>query len=395
MRRINQPIRTGSSVDLAFAVVVLAAYFTTFSAVKNISVSELVVLIFLGIAYMAIGVYGYAYCSQSDTLLYQIGYFVVQIFLGDIIFYLSGATGFNAMLLLPLAGHSVVLLPELWRYAVNVALVATYAVAVRLMSGGWESLWTNIPVFLAGQIFILVFTQMAVSEEQARKETQVLAEQLEKANRQLSEYSMKVEELAIASERNRLAREIHDGLGQYLTAINMQIKAARAVLIRNTGKEKLEDLLKKAEELTQKALVDVRQSVAALTGASFENILLPEKIEDILKDCKSAGLVTHFKVLGEPRILSPQATLTVYRSVQESIHNTIKHASASKVAITLDYQNKTQFKLDILDDGVGSDEMDGGFGLISMRERVQLLEGDIIFRTSKGRGFEVNIVIPE
>jgi signal transduction histidine kinase len=395
MKRLSQPIRTGSSVDLAFAVVVLAAYFTTFSAVKSISVSGLIVLIFLGIAYMAMGVYGYAYCAQSGSFLYQMGYFVVQIFLGDLIFYLGGATGFNAMLLLPLAGHSVVLLPEFWRYAVNGALVATYAVAVRVMTGGWSAVWTNLPVFLAGQIFILVFTQMAVSEERARKEIQELAEELEKANRQLREYSVQVEELAIARERNRLAREIHDGLGHHLTAINMQIRAARAVIAQNSVREKSENLLKNAEDLTLKALVDVRQSVSALMGSSFENILLPEKVEDILRDCKTAGLATNLRVLGEPRVLSPQATLAVYRSVQESIHNTIKHASASQVDVTLDYQNQGQFKLDIVDDGIGSDDPDGGFGLLSMRERVQLLEGDIIIKTAKGRGFEVDIQIPE
>jgi signal transduction histidine kinase len=392
MNRSNPPIRTGNGVDLAFSVVVLASYFTTFSAVKSISVSGLVVLIFLGIIYLSIGIYGYTYCAQSGSFPLQIAYFVVQILLGDLIYYLGGTTGFNAMILLPLAGHSVVLLPEFWRYAVNGAIVSTFAVAVRVMSGGWDAVWTNLPVFLAGQIFILVFTQMAVGEEKARKEIQELANELARANQQLREFAFQAEELAIAKERNRLAREIHDGIGHHLTALNMQIKAARAVLDKDGTKT--EDLLRNAESLTQKALVDVRQSVSALHGSTFENLFLPEQIEEVLKECKAAGLTATLDVLGEPRILSPQATLTIYRSVQEGVNNTMKHASASRVMVTLDYTDPIKFCLTLADDGIGSDAPAGGFGLISMRERVQLLEGDINIQSSKGRGFQIEINLP-
>ena len=391
-RANNPPIRTGNGVDLAFSVVVLASYFTTFSSVKTISVSGLAVLILLGIIYLSIGIYGYSYCANSGSLPVQIAYFVVQIPLGCLIFYLSGSTGFNAMILLPLAGHSVVLLPEFWRYAVNGAIISMYALTVRLMSGGWEAVWESLPIFLAGQIFILVFTQMAVSEESARKEIEKLANELVKANQQLREFALQAEELAIAKERNRLAREIHDGIGHHLTALNMQIKAARAIF--NKDSIRAEELMRNAEILTQKALVDVRQSVSALYGSTFENLLLPDGIEEMLKECQAAGILTQLEVLGEARPLSPQATLTIFRAVQESINNTMKHASASRVMITMDYQDLNKFSLVIIDDGVGSDEPAGGFGLISMRERVQLLDGDIAIKSSKGRGFQIEICLP-
>ena len=109
--KLGDPVRTGGGSDLAFAVMVLAAYFTMFSTIRSISVSVLVVIIVLGVIYMTLGVYGYAYVAQRPGFTLRIGYFVCQIFLGILIIYLGGEVGFNAMILLPLAGHSVVILP--------------------------------------------------------------------------------------------------------------------------------------------------------------------------------------------------------------------------------------------------------------------------------------------
>ena len=75
--------------------------------------------------------------------------------------------------------------------------------------------------------------------------------------------------------------------------------------------------------------------------------------------------------------------------------NTIKHASASNFSVLLDYRNRQQMRMLILDDGIGTDSPNGGFGLVGMSERVNLLEGDIQINTSKGNGFEIEIVIPE
>ena len=71
---------------------------------------------------------------------------------------------------------------------------------------------------------------MAVTEQKARVKLENLASQLSEANKHLNEYANRVQEMTITQERNRMAREIHDGLGHYLTTINMQIKAANAVI---------------------------------------------------------------------------------------------------------------------------------------------------------------------
>jgi signal transduction histidine kinase len=208
----------------------------------------------------------------------------------------------------------------------------------------------------------------------------------------LREYALKVEELAITKERNRLAREIHDGLGHYLTTIYMQIQAARAVM--KLDPQKALDALGTAQSITQEALVDVRQSVSALRDAPGDCQALHEEIVKMLKNCEGSGINTKLQVIGSPRMLSHQTIFTIYRTIQEGINNTCKHAHASSLSVDLDYSDPTHIRLVLQDDGIGARELEGGFGLLGMQERVQMLKGNIQVVTSPGTGFLVDVNIP-
>ncbi|HEX2996071.1 MAG TPA: sensor histidine kinase, partial [Anaerolineales bacterium] len=374
------------------AVVVLASYFATFSTIKEASAFKIILMVGLGVAYITLGIYGYKYCARSANLILQLAYFAVQIPLGAVIVYLSKGAGYNALVLLPLAGHSVVLLPSLWLYLTNTILVIVYVLALSLSLNDWSAVWSGLPTFLAGVVFIMVFTQMAVSEEQARMEVERLLKDLGDANQQLREYALKVEELAITSERNRLAREIHDGLGHFLTTIHMQIQAAVAVM--KTDPTRAQKALESAQSMTQEALLDVRRSVSALHSKPEEALPLPESITRVLHACEPAGIEAVFDVVGTPRDLSPQAQLTMYRAAQETVNNACKHSRATQLTMTLDYSIPNLVRLCVKDNGQGAEKMEGGFGLVGLRERAHLLEGDFQVRSSKGQGFEVEIMVP-
>jgi len=393
MDRSFRPFQTGSDADIAFAVMVLAAYFSTFSLMQTTSAIVLLVLIGLGIAYIAIGIYGYAFAVRSGRPFYHMLYFAVQIFLGGLIVFYNGGTGFNAMVLLPLAGHSVVLLPNRWRFGVNILIVLTYIVALtHLSQQNWGLVWAGLPIFLAGQIFIVVFTQMAVSEEKARSAVERLNQDLEAANQRLREYAMQAEELAIIKERNRLAREIHDGLGHYLTTIYMQIQAARAVM--KTDLSKAMEALGTAQNQTQEALIDVRQSVSALRDPLSGRLTFQEEVEKMLKNCDGAGLMTELKTLGSPRALDQQKYFSLYRAVQEGINNTLKHARASRLSVVLDFTQADRVKLVIQDDGVGAEQVNGGFGLMGIQERIYMLSGEVSIVSEPGNGFRLEVCVP-
>jgi signal transduction histidine kinase len=385
-------IKTGAGADLAFAVVLLASYLATFSALQTASTLEILLMISLGIAYVSIGIYGYGFCARSNRLGIHLAYFAIQIPLGGLIVYLARGAGFNALILLPLAGHSVMLLGRWWMISVNAMILSAYVIAVISFSNDWTAVFNGLPIFLAGQVFIVAFTQMAVNEEKARQEVERLATELANANQRLREYALQVEELAITKERNRLAREIHDGLGHYLTTVHMQIQAAQAVMPQDP-QHSLE-IMHTAQNVTQEALADIRRSVGALRASVGEIMPLSEEIRKMIKGYEMTGIIAKLEVVGKPRPLNPKSHLTLYRAAQEGLNNISKHAEASHVTLYLNYDEEQQVRLVIEDDGKGTDQIEGGFGLMGLRERALLLHGEFQVTSSPGQGFKLEIGVP-
>lgn len=393
MNRTNPSIiRTGGDADLAFAVVVLASYFATFSSIQTASSINIMIMIALGTAYLAIGIYGYGRCAQSKSVALSILYFAVQIPLGGLIVYLGKGAGFNAMVLLPLAGHAVVLLPRRLGYLAQIFIVLSYVVAVYAFSRSVAVVWEGLPIFTAGLIFIVVFTQMALNEESSRREVERLVNELTEVNQVLREYALQAEDLATAKERNRLAREIHDGLGHYLTTIYMQIQAAKAVSVNNKGRA--DKILAKAQNLTQEALADVRQSVAALRAPLDDRKSLSEMIGNLLDGARSAGIEPILMINGTERKINPQTRWALYRASQEGISNVCRHANAMHLWIKLDYLENDCIHLFVEDDGVGLTEVKEGFGLLGVKERVNSVGGELKLRSSDKGGFAIEIKVP-
>lgn len=386
-------IFTSSGVNLVFALVVMSSFFSTFSVLQTASALEIVLLVLSGTTYILMGIYGFGICLEANDIRLKIAYFAIQIPLGGLLVYLGRGSGFNAILLLPLAGHGVMLMSRGWLDLTNIGILISYAISIFVSKGGWQALWTEMPIFLAGQVFIVIFTQMAVDEQRASSEGERLAERLEEANQRLRTYALQIEELAISKERNRLAREIHDGLGHYLTSINMQIRASQA--IQDKDPERGAQALEKAEVLTQQALTDVRSSVSALRADPAESLPLEEMLAETIKNCEVAGVDAVFKTLGEPRSISPQAHLTLFRAAQEGVNNICKHARADQAWVTLDYRNEDQILLTVQDNGKGSTSTDGGFGIMGLRERVHLLDGELKISSADGQGLSLEIKVPE
>ena len=120
-----------------------------------------------------------------------------------------------------------------------------------------------------------------------------------------------------------------------------------------------------------------------------------EAITGLVEETRSAGLVVEFAVLGERRTLDSQTRLTLYRVAQEGLTNVRKHARASRVDVVLDYSQPKQIGLAINDNGVGTSlTAHDGFGLIGMRERVQLLGGRLTIESAIGEGFRLETAVP-
>ena len=386
--------RLGRSANLGFIAVTVAAYVSAISSLtytsQFFSPLRLISLLAASILYLLFGTFGYSFSRRKGSLPMAVLYFAIQISLAVSIIYMSRAF-LIWLIMLPLAAQSVTLLRPPGVLAVCALLLATIEAPTGVISG-WKPAVVVGLIYSAGIVFVVVFTYIAVSERQGRAEVERLATELAEANRKLREYALQVEELATTKERNRLAREIHDSLGHYLTVINVQIEAARAVM--NMDHSNALACLGKAQSLTQEGLAEVRRSVAALHTAPIENRSLKESIAALAMECRAAGIPTELTVAGMERQLGPQAELTLYRAAQEGLTNVRKHAQASRATVTLDYSDADSARIVVEDDGIGGNETSGGFGLLGVRQRAQLLGGEVRVKSEAGRGFRLEVELP-
>lgn len=381
-----------TGTDLAFALVVFISFFSAFSSSPVTSLFLILIIIVLGTAYISNGIYGFSYVRKTNVQIVKIIYFLSQFLIGGLIIYYGKGAGFSTLILLPIVAHSVIALDENWSLVTNFGILLTFFVAVWSYSTNLMEVWQGFPLFFAGQVIVLIFTQMAVTEQRARQKLQNLAEELSEANKHLSEYAGQVKELTVTQERNRFAREIHDGIGHYLTTINMQINAANALI--KSDPIKAAEMLQKAKRLTAEVIVDVRDSVYALREESVNLEDLSGQIEALVDGARTPGWDIEMIVRGETYPLTPQAHLTTYRAAQETINNAKKYSGGSRIEVELDYSDPEKFLFTTRDNGKGTEEMSAGYGIIGIRERVRLLKGEVNIANKPGEGFIVKIELP-
>ncbi len=318
-------------------------------------------------------------------------YFAIQLALSGVIVTII-RPGAIWLIFMPLVGQSVELLTPRWRWLLYGFVMAGLSLPIGLRTGDWNAAVFSALTFSPAILFVVTFTRLRLDEENARKRAEQLTADLEQANRQLAAYATQIEELAITQERNRLAREIHDNLGHYLTVVNVQIEAAR--LLMEGQPERAQDALAKAQRLTQEGLTAVRQSVSTLRESPIENKPLSEALSALVQESQTAGILTNLQVQGVPHSLDAKTALTLYRTAQEALTNVRKHARASQVNLVLDYQQAGVVRLTVHDNGVGTAVPSGGFGLLGLRERVQQLGGEVELKTAPGDGFLLTVAVP-
>jgi len=366
----------------------LSALITMGYMLNRITAGKASFLITLAVVYLANGVFGYVWVRKRASVGKSLTYLAIQTILSISLFYLARSPAIM-IAMLPLAGQAVVLLRQRLMLAACGAMWLALVLPMAIF-GGWGPAAVLGMFFLAGIVFVVVITRLAVKEQRARAEVERLLAELKEANDKLRAYAEQVEELATLTERNRLAREIHDSLGHYLTVVIVQIEAA--IAMKETDRERRLDSLRKAQGLAQKGLAEVRRSVAALRLPS-ESRSLVEAMNALFEECRASGVATDFQLHGTPRKIAPAVELALYRAAQEGLTNVRKHSRATSATITLDY-SEDKIRLAVHDDGVGVNQLAPGFGLTGLRERVQLAGGEVKIATGVNQGFNLEIDLP-
>ncbi|MCL6613606.1 MAG: sensor histidine kinase [Firmicutes bacterium] len=379
----SKPLSKYRTAFFAFVVVVFAAY------LPAIGSPRWPFLVFLGLVYTVFGIAGATpLCTRSwpaRTL-----YFLIEILLGTGIVAISGGSAFLVMM--PLPALAAIFLSRTGLVLVS-ALVIAGETAVHLWHYGPGAAVDSLTTIVPAVVFVAAFGLVAGKEYRVREDAERLAGELSAANLKLRQYALQAEELAAAEERNRIAREIHDTLGHYLTAIHVQISAAKAVL-REDGERAL-TALERVQKLTEESLAEVRHAVAALREKPMEGKQLTAAVAELVEESRAAGIATALEILGMPRKLAPLLEMVVYRVVQEGLTNVRKHAAAASARVLLDFTNESSVRVSIQDDGRGAlPGATDGFGLTGLRERVQCCGGRFATTSAPGKGFTIEAEVP-
>jgi signal transduction histidine kinase len=274
-------------------------------------------------------------------------------------------------------------LPQRQAYLANAGLLGVLAIGYAIFTNFQATLQIVLGLG-AGFIFMIVFTQLATSERQAR-------EQLQKANQQLADYAAQVEQLATMRERNRLAREVHDTLGHYLTVINVQLEVVTKLIESNPVRAK--EAAVKAKQLASEGLNEVRRSMSALRPTPLEDKPLAEAIRALIETSRDAGLMVTFEQTGIARAVSPEIETVLYRATQESLTNIRKHARASAASVRLAY-DADAVSLRVRDNGLGRKGSEDNVGLSALRERAAALNGTVLAENHLEGGFVLEVTLP-
>ncbi|MBN1995067.1 MAG: HAMP domain-containing protein [Anaerolineae bacterium] len=208
------------------------------------------------------------------------------------------------------------------------------------------------------------------------------------------------EEEAIAEERRRIAREIHDGLAQNLASLRMRASLWQALLAQDPAKMHAE--LEQMQTMLSASIQDVRRSIFALRPIDLEELGFYPALQRFTSDFGEQNqLRVDLCVLGSPDNLPASLELVLFRIIQEAMHNVSKHARANTVWINLNLAAGNSVTLQIRDDGLGFDlsglnqfVRHGHLGLPQMRERVENLQGTFLLHSQPGQGTELKISLP-
>jgi len=252
-------------------------------------------------------------------------------------------------------------------------------------------------IFVYAVVYFLLAAFIAIirEAEAARRESQQQQADLQAAHRQLQTYTARAEQLAVLQERNRLARELHDSVTQSLFGVNMYADAAEHFLASEEV-DAAADNLTKLRRTARDALGQMRLLIYRLRPPILEEEGLAAALEARLETVETrAGLKTKLELTGMEE-LPKDVENELYSIAIEALNNTLKHANAERVSVSLSQKDGT-FNMEIADDGSGFDldsaQESGGLGLRGMQERVAQLGGHFKIESQPGQGTRIYVTV--
>jgi NarL family two-component system sensor histidine kinase YdfH len=264
---------------------------------------------------------------------------------------------------------------------------------ILLLNGEQFIVWV-LPI-VPTTVFVLMFVWLFDRQNQAREEAQNAWRDLDAAHRQLTEYAAQVEDLTLANERQRMARELHDTLAQGLAGLVLQLEAIDSHLSRGNT-TKAQAITQQAMDRARLTLADARRAIDDLRAGDLPDIDLDTAVrEEIDRFTAASGIPCELSIELPPSL--PEAVRECARRVvSEALTNIARYAQAQHVAISLHPAHQA-FAIEVRDDGVGFDPAQisaGHYGLIGLQERARLSGGTLNIESAPGQGTTLKAQLP-
>jgi len=277
--------------------------------------------------------------------------------------------------------------------AMRAGAALTAGIAVHLMVtdgkdfGGviFYSLMFGVP-WIGGRMIKLSRQRQALLEHQAR----LLEDQRDEQAR-----------AAVAEERQRIARELHDVVAHAISVVVLQARGGRRLL--HSEPEAASDAFDTIESTSTQALGEMRR-LLGLLRTEDDHSLVPqptlERLEDLAEELRASGLPVEISVRGVPGVLPPGVDVSAYRIVQEALTNALKHAGPARARVEIAYDEDSVL-VEVTDDGAGADAASNGaqvpgsgHGLVGIRERVAIVGGDLHAGPRPTGGYAISARLP-
>jgi signal transduction histidine kinase len=241
--------------------------------------------------------------------------------------------------------------------------------------------------FIRTVLFLLVGNMIAnlmqVQREQRRR--------VNEANDRLAQYAAALEQLTISRERNRMARELHDVMAHTMSGVAVELEGVRAML--RVDPDQAENLLGHSLHAVREGLTETRRSLQALRASPLEDLGLGLAVRSLAESIAGrTSLQTDLRIENDLGDVPAEVQQCFYRVAQETLANIAAHAQACRVQVCLERKGPA-LRLSITDDGSGFDlntiDLTQKYGLLGMRERVEMIQGDLSIASQAGLGTRI------
>lgn len=272
-----------------------------------------------------------------------------------------------------------------------------YYLTLSLINFGIEAGWQNSIWWFVGSmpmsVFVIIYVVLYNRQSEARERSQRLFHDLQAAHHQLAEYAARVEDLTIATERQRMARELHDTLSQGLAGLILQLEAVDAHLTHNRT-ERAQAIVRQTMERARLTLTEARQVIDDLRQTGVLD--LEDGVHQAVERFQATtGFPCELEMVIEANVPAASAEIAL-RAISEGLTNIARHARATRAWLRV-YTRAGRLEIELRDDGVGFDPaaiQPGHYGLLGIRERVRLAQGEFALDGRPGQGACLKLSLP-